>query len=191
MNLSFMASASEAIQVVRDYVGPTLQVLIGLAGLASVFFITYGGFVYITSRGQPDKLANAKHIIKNALIGLVIVIGAATLTSILSGAIQDNNLQNNSNLPKLEAIEPNSSGNALIDVVINAITGLLINISQTVAEPFLQSLDFFTKSTPLMTQNPSVFNLWLVMVGIANTIFVIVIALIGFKVMSMNTLGLI
>lgn len=190
MNFMFMASTSEAIQVVRNYASSSLQILIGLAGLASVFFITYGGFIYITSRGEPDKLTSAKHIIKNALIGLVIVIGAATLTSILSGAIQDNSLQDNSSLPKLEAIEPNSSDNALVDVVISAITGLLTNISQAVAEPFLQSLDFFTKSTPLMTQNPSVFNLWLVMVGIANAIFVIVIALIGFKVMSMNTLGL-
>ncbi|PKL31009.1 hypothetical protein CVV43_04500 [Candidatus Saccharibacteria bacterium HGW-Saccharibacteria-1] len=190
MNLSFMASASEAIQVVRDYVGPTLQILIGLAGLASVFFITYGGFVYITSRGQPDKLANAKHIIKNALIGLVIVIGAATLTSILTGAIQPSASPAGANLPKLEAIEPQSSGNGLVDVMISAITGLLNNIIQAIATPFLISLDFFTKSTPLMTQNPSVFNMWLVMVGIADVLFVLVIALIGFKVMSMNTLGL-
>lgn len=190
MNLSFMASASEAIQVVRDYVGPTLQILIGLAGLVSVFFITYGGFVYITSRGQPDKLTNAKHIIKNALIGLVIVIGAATLTSILTGAIQPSTSPAGANLPKLEAIEPQSSGNGLVDVMISAITGLLNNIIQAIATPFLLSLDFFTKSTPLMTQNPSVFNMWLVMVGIADVLFVLVIALIGFKVMSMNTLGL-
>ena len=190
MNLTFMASTSEAIQVVRDYVGPTLQILIGLAGLASVFFITYGGFIYMTSRGQPDKLDSAKRIIKNALIGLVIVIGAAALTAILTGAIQPSSSPASASLPKLEAIEPNSSGNGLVDVLISAITGLLGNIIQTIATPFLLSLNFFTKGTPLMTQNPSVFNMWLAMVGIADVLFVLVIVLIGFKVMSMNTLGL-
>lgn len=53
----------------------------------------------------------------------------------------------------------------------------------------MAALGFFTKATPLMAQNSSVFNLWLAMVGITDVLFVVVIALLGFHVMSAASLG--
>lgn len=190
MSLPLMADSSQAMATMHDYVRQIMQIMTGLAGLASVFFLIYGGFRYMTSRGQPEKLEGAKRILKNALIGLVIVLGAATLTALLSGAMPSSSVPLSSVLPSLQAIEPNDSGNGLVDVVINAITGLLNAIIQAVATPFLAALTFFTTSTPLMSENPSVFNLWLVMVGMTNILFVIVVALIGFQVMSASTFGL-
>jgi hypothetical protein len=190
MSLTLMADSSQAMSAMRDYVQPTMQLLVGLAGIASIFFLTYGGFAYMTSRGQPDKLEGAKRILKNALIGLVIVLGAATLTALLSGAMQTSTAPSSGSLPSLQAIEPNTSGNGLVDVIINAVTGLLNNIIQAVATPFLAALTFFTSATPLMAENPSVFNLWLVVVGMTNVLFVVVVALIGFQVMSASTFGL-
>lgn len=189
MSMSLMADTSGAISAMRDYVTPTMQSLTGLAAIASVFFLMYGGFMYMTSRGAPDKLENAKRVLKNAVIGLVIVLGAATLTAILSGAMTHTTPPSEAMLPKLEAINPETSGNGLIDILINAITGLLNNIIQAIATPFLAALDFFTKETPLMTQNQSVFNLWLAMVGITDILFVVIIALVGFHVMSASTFG--
>ena len=52
---------------------PLVGTLITLAGLVAVFFIVWGGFDYLTSRGQPDKLARAKQTIVRALSGLVLV----------------------------------------------------------------------------------------------------------------------
>lgn len=189
MSMSLMADTSGAISAMRDYVTPTMQTLTGLAAIASVFFLMYGGFMYMTSRGAPDKLENAKRVLKNAVIGLVIVLGAATLTAILSGAMTHTTPPSEAMLPKLEAINPESSGNGLIDILINAITGLLNNIIQAIATPFLAALEFFTKETPLMTQNQSVFNLWLAMVGITDVLFIVIIALVGFHVMSASTFG--
>lgn len=189
MSLSFMADASGAIQVMRDYVAPTMQALTAIAALASVFFIIYGGVLYMTSSGRPEKLDQAKNVLKGALIGLVIVLGAATLTTILNGSIANPEAPDNASLPSLQAIQPQDTGNGLIDVLINAITGLLNNIIQAVAAPFLSALNFFTQSTPLMTDNSSVFNFWLAMVGITDVLFVVVIALLGFHVMSAATFG--
>lgn len=190
MSLSLMADSSGAIQAMRDWVTPTMTTLTAIAGLASVFFIVYGGILYMTSTGRPEKLDQAKRVLKNALIGVVIVLGAATLTAILSGAMTHTQAPSSAVLPNLETIEPKVPGTGLIDILINAIVGLLNVIIQAIATPFLDALDFFTKSTPLMTDNPSVFNFWLAMVGITDVLFVVVVALIGFHVMSASTFGL-
>ena len=190
MSLSLMADSSGALTAIRDYVTPTMQVLIAIAGIASVFFIVYGGILYMTSTGRPDKLDQAKHVLKNALIGLVIVLAAGTLTAILNGSITHILQPANATLPSLTAIQPASSDNGLIDILIGAITGLLNTIIQTIAAPFLTALNFFTKATPLMSENPSVFNFWAIMVGITDILFTVVVALIGFHVMSASTFGL-
>ena len=190
MSLSLMADSSGALLAIRSYVTPTMQVLTTIAGIASVFFIVVGGFLYITSTGRPEKLEQAKHVLKNALIGLVIVLAAGALTAILSGSIGSSSMPASATLPSLVAIEPAQASNGLVEILIGAITGLLNTIIQTVAAPFLEALNFFTKATPLMSENPSVFNFWIVMVGIADALFILVIALIGFHVMSAATFGL-
>ena len=189
-SLSLVADSSGAITTMRDWVVPIMQALVGLAGLASVAFIVYGGLLYISSRGSPDKLDSAKRVLKNALIGLVIVLGAATLTTILNGAVSHNTPPSSATLPSLNAIEPQPASNGLIEILINAIVGLLSIIIQTVATPFLSALDFFTEGTPLMSENPTVFNFWLAMVGITDVLFVVIVALLGFKVMSASVFGL-
>lgn len=187
--LSLLADTSGAITVMRDYVRPMLQVLAGIASIACVFFLVNGGYQYITSSGNPEALENAKRIIKHALIGLVLVLGAATLTTILSGAYGDPSGTTSATLPSLQAIEPDDVGNGLVEVLIKAITGFLNNIIQAVAAPFLAALDYFTKETPLMAQHSGVFNLWLAIVGITDVLFMLVVALLGFHVMSASTFG--
>lgn len=188
--LTIFGDTAGAIATVRDYVIPTVRILAGLASLAAVLFLTYGGYLYITSRGNPEGLEHAKRVIRNALIGLVLVIGAATLTAILSGAYGDPHATTGATLPNLQPINPDSVGSGLVEVLIKAVTGFLNNIIQAVAAPFLAALAYFTRETPLMSQNPGVFNLWLAMVGITNVLLVLVVALLGFHVMSASTFGL-
>ena len=172
------------------YVTPIVQGMAVLASLVCVFFLINGGIHYMTSNGRPDNLEHAKKIIKNALIGLVIVLAAATLTSILSHAYNGSAGPMSSPLPSLNAIKPNPVSNGLVAVLIKAITGLLNNIVQSIAAPFLKALTFFTSGTPLISANSSVFNLWLSVVGMADALFILVVALLGFHVMSYETLGL-
>ncbi len=187
--LSLLADTSGAITVMRDYIAPTIQILVGIASIASVFFLVHGGYLYITSRGNPESLETAKRILRNALIGLVLVIGAATLTTILSSAYGNPSSTAGASLPNLQAIQPQDVGNGLVEVLIRAVTGFLNNIIQTVAAPFLSALDYFTKETPLMASNSGVFNLWLAMVAITDVLFILIVALLGFHVMSAASFG--
>lgn len=189
MSLRLMADSSGAVTAMKDYVAPTMQTLTALAALASVFFIVWGGFLYMSSRGNPDKLDQAKRVLKNALIGLVIVLGAGTLTAILNGAMGNVGSTSSATLPSLQPITPQTS-DAWQEIIISSITGVLKYILVAVGTPFLAALDYFTKSTPLMTSNGAVFNLWLAMVGITDVLFVIIVALLGFHIMSASTFGL-
>jgi hypothetical protein len=56
-----------------------VDLLLRLAGLVAVGFVLWGGFTYITSQAEPDKLAQARHTIMNALIGLVIATLATSI----------------------------------------------------------------------------------------------------------------
>lgn len=57
-----------------------INVALGLIGIVLVVLILYGGFVYMTSGGAEDKIATAKKIITNAIIGLVIILSAWAIT---------------------------------------------------------------------------------------------------------------
>lgn len=56
-----------------------IDLLLRIAGIVAVAFVLYGGFSYITSQAEPDKIAQAKHTIINALIGLVLAILATSI----------------------------------------------------------------------------------------------------------------
>jgi hypothetical protein len=188
--LTLMADASAAADAMRSYITPVLATMIGLASVAVVFFLVYGGIQYMTSAGSPDKLESAKKILRNALIGLVIVIAAGTLTGILSHAYSSPNIAPAESMPAMTKVEPKDPGGGLVTVLIDAITGLLQYLIQAVASPFIDALTYFTHATPLMADNSSVFNLWLAILGIADVLFIAVVALLGFHVMSASALGL-
>ena len=52
-----------------------------LVGYAAIGFVIYGGFKYIMSTGEPGKVAEAKKMITNALIGLVIAVLATVIVN--------------------------------------------------------------------------------------------------------------
>lgn len=174
---------------IQNYLRPIMLSLVGLAGAVSTLFIMVGGFMYITSSGRPDRLERAKRVLKNALIGLVLVIAAGTLTAILTGAYRDAGSAGIENVPRLTPVEASSDGGGITEVLINSIIGLFKHIIETAGAPFIGALEYFTRSTPLMAENGAVFRLWLTVLGIANALFVLAITLIGFQVMGSSALG--
>lgn len=69
----------------RIIVGRIIQILLGLLGVIAVILIIYGGWLYMSSQGAPDKVESAKKVLTNALIGLLIILSAfAIVTFIIS-----------------------------------------------------------------------------------------------------------
>ncbi len=185
-----LADQSAAASSMQSYVAPVVQGMCVLASLVCVFFLVNGGIHYMTSTGQPDKLEHAKRMIRNALLGLVVVIAAGTITAIFANAWHQSGATVTSTLPSLNAISPDKTSGGIVGVILDAITGILNDIIQSVAAPFLKALSDFTNATPLISDNSSVFNLWLTIVGITDVIFVVVVGLLGFHLMSASTFGI-
>ena len=143
----------------------------------------------MTSNGDPEKLAQAKKVLRNALIGLTLVLGAAVLTGVLSHAYSSSSAPATQSLPSLGSIPAVPSSNPLVNVIVKAINAIMLSIVQSIANPLINILSQFTIATPLMSNNSSVFNMWLLIVGITDVLFVLIVALLGFHIMSSEALG--
>lgn len=60
-----------------------VEILLRIGAIVAIFYIIYGGFIYMTSQGEPDKAKNAQQTITNAVIGLVIALLATGVVSFL------------------------------------------------------------------------------------------------------------
>ncbi len=175
--------------IVGNYTTDILNILTVLGALVATIFLIKGGFTYITSTGHPESLQAAKKTIINSLIGLVLVVGASTVSSILSHSFTTpiNNAQ--SSVITLTPIQPKATQSGLTQMMINSYVGMLQNIVQSATKPVIDGVISFLTVTPSLVTNSVVFNFWLVILGITDSLFAIMIALLGFHFMSSSALG--
>ncbi|MCL4409098.1 MAG: type IV secretion system protein, partial [Gammaproteobacteria bacterium] len=175
---------------IQAFLGPVLGGMCVLASLICVFLLIYSGLMYITSSGNVTKLQLAKKNLIRALVGLVIVFAAASFGFILNHAYGSSYGTVTHQLPVLQNIKTTKTSGGLVGILVKAIAGLFDTIIQTAIKPFMDALNYFTRSTPLLTHNAAVVHLWLVSTGIADSLLVLVIALLGFHVMGGGLFGL-
>ena len=74
-----------------------------LAGWIALFFILYGGFMFITSGGNASQVEKARKSIFNAVIGLIVSLGAIAITNLAFGLIGDATTNNAYGVPQINA----------------------------------------------------------------------------------------
>ena len=74
-----------------DMVTNLVQWVAGIAGAAAAIFLVVGAWGYMTSAGDPGKLEKAKKTILYAIIGLVVVALAETITAFVSTLVRQSN----------------------------------------------------------------------------------------------------
>ncbi|MFA6161135.1 MAG: hypothetical protein WC766_03055 [Patescibacteria group bacterium] len=62
-------------------IGGVIGSVMGLVGTILFVYMLYGGFKWMTAGGDNKAITDAQSIIKNAIIGIAIIIFAYTLTS--------------------------------------------------------------------------------------------------------------
>lgn len=70
-----------------QYLGIVYNFLISIAGLVASVMMIVGGFQYLTSGGDAGKIGAAKTRITNALMGLLLVLGAYTILKTINPAL--------------------------------------------------------------------------------------------------------
>jgi hypothetical protein len=57
------------------------------AGVIAVIIIIVSGFLYVTSNGNPSQVTRAKNAIIGAVVGLIFVLIAFGITTMVLGAV--------------------------------------------------------------------------------------------------------
>ncbi|MFA5022173.1 MAG: hypothetical protein WC508_03780 [Patescibacteria group bacterium] len=66
---------------IREGIMAVISVLLGFLGIIAIVIMLYGGFVWLTSAGNEEKVGQAKKIITAGVIGLVIIFVAYALAT--------------------------------------------------------------------------------------------------------------
>ena len=62
-----------------------LEILLRIAALAAIVFVVWGAIQMISGQGEPENYRKARQTVINALVGLVISVGATAFVSFIAG----------------------------------------------------------------------------------------------------------
>ena len=74
------AGYNTSVQDPEPVIGQVIKALISFLGVIFFILIVYGGFLWMTAGGSPEKVDKAKKIIINAVVGLILVMFAYAIT---------------------------------------------------------------------------------------------------------------
>jgi hypothetical protein len=73
-----------------DTVGIIINALLSIVGVIFLGLIIYGGYIWFASRGNDSEVRRAQLIIRNAIIGIIILIAAYAITNFIGSSIISN-----------------------------------------------------------------------------------------------------
>jgi len=60
--------------------GDIINVILTLVGIIFVIFIIYAGYLWMTASGNEQKVDKSKEILKQSIIGLIVVLGSYAIS---------------------------------------------------------------------------------------------------------------
>ncbi|HBH16852.1 MAG TPA: hypothetical protein DDW92_01135, partial [Candidatus Veblenbacteria bacterium] len=66
-----------------------INIILGFLGVVAIGLILYAGWIWMTSRGDAQKIAKAKKIMAGGVIGLAIVLSAFAIASFIIRQLLD------------------------------------------------------------------------------------------------------
>lgn len=64
-----------------------VEILLRIGAMVAIAYVIYGGFMYLTSQGEPDRAKNAQQTITNAIIGLIVALLATGVVAFIGGQL--------------------------------------------------------------------------------------------------------
>lgn len=74
----------QGINTISDVVNKLTQFIIPFAGVILFFIIVWGGYSFILSRGDPEKLKAAKAKLTAGVVGFVLLIVSYLVTKLIA-----------------------------------------------------------------------------------------------------------
>lgn len=78
----------DGVQSVESFVSKGLSFVVKIGAVFAVLALIYAGFLYVQARGNSGALTKAHTTLRNTIIGIVLLLGAQLIASIITGTIE-------------------------------------------------------------------------------------------------------
>ncbi|PJE58085.1 MAG: hypothetical protein COU81_02610 [Candidatus Portnoybacteria bacterium CG10_big_fil_rev_8_21_14_0_10_36_7] len=62
-------------------IGKIINIVLSLVGVIFTVLMVYAGYLWMTARGKDDQVEKAQDIIRAAIIGIIVTLGAYSITN--------------------------------------------------------------------------------------------------------------
>ena len=83
----FVGQEGEDEKTIFILIGTGVEVVFSFVGVLLLVLIIYASFLWLTAGGNTDQVKKAKNYIRNAVIGLIIVLTAVILSQFIFGQL--------------------------------------------------------------------------------------------------------
>lgn len=70
-----------------------INIVLSFLGVTFLILMVYGGYMWMTAAGDEQKVDKAKDLIKNAIIGLIVVLAAYAISYFVLGELGGSTLE--------------------------------------------------------------------------------------------------
>jgi len=106
-----------------------IQIALVLAGWIALIFIMYGAFLFITGGGNASQVEKGRKSIFNAIIGLIISMGAIAITNLIFGLLDGSTSNNEYGVREIAAGDVLTAGINLAYYIAGIVAVIVIIIS--------------------------------------------------------------
>ncbi len=75
-------------KTIPEIIGALIGVVLSFLGIIFLCLVIYGGFLWMTSQGNEEKVLKAKKTLTEATIGLIIILSAYSITYFVFNALK-------------------------------------------------------------------------------------------------------
>lgn len=93
------------------FIAKVVSYIMGFIGVVLIVVIIYGGFLYMTSRGNEKQLETAKNVLTYAIVGIVIVFASYIIARFVISALTAGSTQS----PSQQSTEEKTPINCLCE----------------------------------------------------------------------------
>lgn len=68
---------------IQHIVGKIIKATLGLLGTIFLILLIYSGYLWMTAGGEEEEVTKAKTLLRNAIIGIIIVVAAGAITQFI------------------------------------------------------------------------------------------------------------
>lgn len=78
----------EGVSILAQFVQNLVNIAIPIAIISCIFLLVFAGYKMITSQGNPEKIAEAKEIITNALSGFALIVLSTVILILINNTLK-------------------------------------------------------------------------------------------------------